>query len=307
MAESIKKLSYFEGKIVPESEAKISIQTHALQYGTTVFGGLRGYYDKDTDNVYLFRILDHYQRLINSTRIMQLRLDKTKEELRDITIDLIRQCGYKENIYLRPFVYTSALQLSPRFHDVATQLAIYILQLNDYMDTKRGLKTMVSSWRRFDDAVIPTLSKVSGGYVNSALAKSEAVQNGFDEAIFLDSRGFVSEGSAENIFLVRDGKIITPGINSSLLEGITRRSVLQIAKDNGIEVIERDISRSELYIADEVFFSGTGVQIAWVSEIDHRKIGNSDIGPITQKIQNLFFNLVINKEEKYRHWLTPIY
>ncbi|NDK06458.1 Branched-chain-amino-acid transaminase [Leptospira kirschneri serovar Mozdok] len=238
---------------------------------------------------------------------MQLKLDKTKEELRDITIDLIRQCGYKENIYLRPFVYTSALQLSPRFHDVSTQLAIYILQLNDYMDTKRGLKTMVSSWRRFDDAVIPTLSKVSGGYVNSALAKSEAVQNGFDEAIFLDSRGFVSEGSAENIFLVRDGKIITPGINSSLLEGITRRSVLQIAKDNEIEVIERDISRSELYIADEVFFSGTGVQIAWVSEIDHRKIGNSAIGPITQKIQNLFFNLVINKEEKYRHWLTPVY
>lgn len=155
--------------------------------------------------------------------------------------------------------------------------------------------------------MIPTLSKVSGGYVNSALAKSEAVQNGYDEAIFLDGRGFVSEGSAENIFLVRDGKIITPSISSSLLEGITRRSVLQLAKDSGYEVIEREITRSELYIADEIFFSGTGVQIAWVSEVDKRKIGTGEMGPITKKLQSTFFDLVVGKNQNYKHWLTPVY
>ncbi|PJZ71077.1 branched chain amino acid aminotransferase [Leptospira perolatii] len=307
MSESIKKLSYFGGKIVPESEANINIKTHALQYGTTVFGGIRGYYDSATDNVYVFRILDHYKRLVNSTRIMQLKFDKSPEQLRDITLELLKASGYRQNVYLRPFVYTSALQLSPRFHDVATDLAIYVLELDDYLDTKRGLTTMVSSWRRFDDTVIPTLSKVSGGYVNSALAKSEAVQNGFDEAIFLDGRGFVSEGSAENIFLVRDGKIITPSIASSLLEGITRRSVLQIAKDFGYEVIERDVTRSELYISDEIFFSGTGVQIAWVSEVDRRTIGTGKIGPVTQKLQSTFFELVKGKIPEYKHWLTPVY
>lgn len=307
MPESIKKLSYFEGKIVPESEANINIKTHALQYGTTVFGGIRGYYDSSSDNLYVFRILDHYKRLVNSTKIMQLQFTKTPEELRDITLDLLKQSGYRRNVYLRPFIYTSALQLSPRFHDVPTELAIYVLELDDYLDTKRGLTTMVSSWRRFDDTVIPTLSKVSGGYVNSALAKSEAVQNGYDEAIFLDGRGFVSEGSAENIFLVRDGKIITPSISSSLLEGITRRSVLQLAKDSGFEVIERDITRSELYIADEIFFSGTGVQIAWVSEVDKRKIGNGEMGPITKKLQSTFFDLVVGKNQNYKHWLTPVY
>ncbi|EPG74303.1 branched-chain-amino-acid transaminase [Leptospira fainei serovar Hurstbridge str. BUT 6] len=307
MPESIKKLSYFEGKIVPETEANINIKTHALQYGTTVFGGIRGYYDQASDNLYVFRILDHYKRLVNSTKIMQLKCEKTPEELRDITLDLLKQSGYKRNVYLRPFVYTSALQLSPRFHDVPTEIAIYILELDDYLDTKRGLTTMVSSWRRFDDTVIPTLSKVSGGYVNSALAKSEAVQNGYDEAIFLDGRGFVSEGSAENIFLVRDGKILTPSISSSLLEGITRRSVLQIAKDLGYEIIEREITRSELYISDEIFFSGTGVQIAWVSQVDRRTIGTGEMGPITQKLQSTFFELVKGRIPEYKHWLTPVY
>ncbi|TGK21116.1 branched-chain amino acid transaminase [Leptospira fluminis] len=307
MPESIKKLSYFEGKIVPENEANINIKTHALQYGTTVFGGIRGYYDETSDDIYVFRLLDHYRRLVNSTKIMQLKCDKTPEQLRDITLDLLKQSGYKRNIYLRPFVYTSALQLSPRFHDVPTEIAIYVLELDDYLDTKKGLTTMVSSWRRFDDTVIPTLSKVSGGYVNSALAKSEAVQNGYDEAIFLDGRGFVSEGSAENIFLVREGKILTPSLSSSLLEGITRRSVLQIAKDLGYEIVERDITRSELYIADEIFFSGTGVQIAWVSQVDRRTIGSGKIGPITQKLQTTFFDLVKGKIPDYKHWLTPVY
>ncbi|MBE7412812.1 MAG: branched-chain amino acid transaminase [Leptospiraceae bacterium] len=307
MNTNIKNLAYFQGKIVPSDEAKISIQTHALQYGTTVFGGIRGYYDSESDNVFIFRIKDHFQRIFNSIKIMQLQFSSTVDELMKITLRLVKESGYKENIYIRPFVYTSALQLSPRFHDVKADLAIYILQLNDYLDTKNGLKTMVSSWRRIDDNTIPTLSKASGGYVNSALAKSEAVQSGCDEAIFLDNRGFVSEGSAENIFIVRENTLITPPITSSILEGITRRSILEIAKDLEIPFQIRDITRSELYIADEVFFSGTGVQLAWIKEIDKRAIGNGSIGKITEKLQKFYFAILTNKNQNYKKWLTPVY
>lgn len=303
----VKQYSYFEGKIVPAEDAKVSIQTHALQYGTAVFGGIRGYYNKAQDNLFIFRIHDHFTRLLNSAKIMQIQFDKTPQELVDITLELVRVSGYRENIYIRPYLYTSALQLSPRFHDVKADIAIYILQLNDYLDTKNGLKTMVSSWRRIDDTTIPTFSKASGGYVNSALAKSEAVQNGCDEAIFLDSRGLVSEGSAENLFLVRDGKLITPSLSSSILEGITRKSILEIARNLKIEVVERDVSRSELYISDELFFSGTGVQVAWISEVDRRKIGSGSIGSITEMIQNLFFKIVTGEEKEYMKWLVSVY
>lgn len=299
--------SYFQGKILPSEEAKLSIQTHALQYGTTVFGGIRGYYNPKSENIFIFRIRDHYIRMKNSIKIMQLQFDLDIEQTIQITLELVRKNLCKENIYIRPFVYTSALQLSPRFHDVKADLAIYILKLNDYLDTKNGLKTMVSSWRRIHDTIIPTLSKASGGYVNSALAKSEAMQNGFDEAIFLDERGFVSEGSAENLFLVRDGKLITPTLASSILEGITRRTVIELAQDLGIEVIERDVTRSELYIAEEVFFSGTGVQIAWVKEIDKRIIGEGKIGPITEKLQNLYFDIVTGNTPLKEEWRTKVY
>ncbi len=302
-----KDLSYFEGKIVPSSEANISIQTHAFQYGTSVFGGIRGYYNESKGNLYIFRLRDHYQRLVNSAKIMQLNFDKTPDELVAITIDLIKQSNYKQNIYLRPIIYTSALQLSPRFHDVKTQIAIYVLKLDDYLDTQNGLTTMVSTWQRFSDNQIPTLAKASGGYVNSALAKSEAVQNGYDEAIFLDGRGFVSEGSAENIFLVRNGEIITPSIGSSILEGITRRSLIKIASDLNYKVIERDVARSELYIADEIFFSGTGVQVAWVKEVDRRRVGEGSMGSISKELQTLFFKIVRGEESNYSSWLTPIY
>lgn len=302
-----KNLSYFQGKIVPSEKALLNIQTHALQYGTMVFGGVRAYYNKEKKNLYIFRLKDHVKRLLNSAKMLQLQINLSEKELEKIIFDLVKASGYKENIYLRPFIYTSALQLSPRFHDVKADLAIYILPLNDYLDTKKGLRTMISSWRRIDDNSIPTMSKAGGGYVNSALAKSDAVQNGCDEAIFLDSKGYVSEGSAENIFLIRDKKLITPSLSSSILEGITRKSVIEFAKNDGIEVIERDVTRGELYIADEVFFSGTGVQVAWISEIDKRIIGNGKIGEITKKLQEKFFKIVHNEIEEYSNWLTPIY
>ncbi|MCZ8341621.1 MAG: branched-chain amino acid transaminase [Leptospira sp.] len=307
MASNSFDYSYFEGKITPSQDAKISIQTHAFQYGTAVFGGIRGYYNEAKKNLYVFRLADHCKRLVNSTKIMQLQFNKSAEELLSIVLELLKQNEAKQNVYLRPIIYTSSLQLSPRFHDVPADIAIYVLKLDDYLDTQNGLKTIVSSWQRFSDQQIPTLSKVSGGYVNSALAKSEAVQNGMDEAIFLDGRGFVSEGSAENIFLVKDSVIYTPSINSSILEGITRKSIIQIARDLGHTVVERDIVRSELYTADELFFSGTGVQVAWISEVDRRKIGTGTIGSVTKQIQSKFFETVRGNVEKYMDWLTPVY
>lgn len=307
MAQQSFPYTYFEGNLVRSEDARISVQTHAFQYGTAVFGGIRGYYNDDTKNLYVFRLKEHCKRLSNSSKIMQLQFSKTPEELEHIILNLLKKNEVKQNVYLRPIIYTSSLQLSPRFHDVPADIAIYALKLDDYLDTQNGLKTMVSSWTRFSDNQIPTLSKVSGGYVNSALAKSEAVLNGMDEAIFLDARGFVSEGSAENIFVVRDGVLYTPTIPSSILEGITRRSILQIAQDLQYKVVERDIARSELYVADEIFFTGTGVQVAWVKEVDRRTIGGGTMGPITKKIQTLFFNAIRGKEEEYKHWLTPLY
>jgi branched-chain amino acid aminotransferase len=299
--------TYFEKKIIPTEDAKISIQTHALQYGTAVLGGIRGYYNSDLNNVFVFRIRDHYKRLLDSAKIMQLQFQDSPDNLSEITLELIRKCGYKENIYIRPYIYTSALQLSPRFHDVKADIAIYILKLNDYLDTKKGLTTMVSSWRRMNDDMIPSLAKTSGGYVNSALAKSEAVQNGCDEAIFLDSRGYVSEGSAENIFLVRHGNIITPSLGSSILEGITRRTIIELAQTKGYQITERKVARSELYVADEIFLSGTGVQLAWVRSVDNRTINEGKMGPITEELQNLYFNVVTGKVPNYQHWLTKVY
>lgn len=307
MLQEPKELSYFEGKIVPASEAKLSIQTHALQYGTAVFGGIRGYYNEEKNNLFVFRLEDHFKRLINSTKIMQLQFTQTPQELVKITLQLLKESGYRQNVYIRPIIYTSCLQLSPRFHDVATQIGIYVLKLNDYLDTTNGLATCISSWRRIDDTTIPTMAKASGGYVNSALAKSEAVQNGFDEAIFLDSRGLVSEGSAENIFIVRNGKVITPSLDSSILEGITRRTILALCNHLGIEFEERSVSRSELYVADEIFFSGTGVQVAWVKSVDRRTIADGKMGPVSKKLQDLYFDVVKAKNETFMDWLTPVY
>jgi branched-chain amino acid aminotransferase len=251
---NLDSIAFHQGEYKPLKDCTINIMTHALQYGTMVFGGIRAYYNKEKNNVFIFRPYDHFQRLHNSAKIMQMKPPYSIEEMVEILKELVRRNQYKSNIYFRPFIYKSALRLSPSLHDVQDSFSVYTLLLDDYLDTSRGLKVAVSSWRRIDDNIIPTRAKVSGGYANSALAKSEALQNGFDEAIFLDSRGFVSEGSAENIFIVRNDVLITPPNSAALLEGITRRSVLEIAKNENIPIEIRDIARSELYVADEVFF-----------------------------------------------------
>ncbi|MDH5657472.1 MAG: aminotransferase class IV, partial [Spirochaetia bacterium] len=214
MKTDLESIAYHEGEYKKLADCNVNIATHSLQYGTMVFGGMRGYQNAAKDNINIFRLEDHYKRLSNSAKIMQMKMSVSPEEFKKITLDIVQKNNYKTNVYFRPFVYKNPLQLSPRLHDVSDDFAMYSLLLDDYLDTNRGLKTAVSSWRRIDDNIIPTRAKVGGGYANSGLAKSEAIQNGFDEAIFLDLRGFVSEGSAENLFMVRDGVLITPSLGS---------------------------------------------------------------------------------------------
>ncbi len=304
---NLDSIAFHQGEFKPLRDCQINIMTHALQYGTMVFGGIRGYYNKEKDNVFVFRSYDHFKRIRNSAKIMQMVPPYSIEEMINILVELVKRNQYKANIYFRPFIYKSALRLSPSLHDVEDSFSMYTLLLDDYLDTNRGLRVAISSWRRIDDNIIPTRAKVSGGYANSALAKSEALQNGFDEAIFLDSRGYVSEGSAENIFIVRDGILYTPPTSAAILEGITRKTILEIAKKEKIPVEIKDIARSELYVADEVFFTGTGAQVAWISEIDRRIIGNGEIGPITKHLKEIYQTIVLGNHQEYQYWVLPIY
>lgn len=307
MDEQLNSIAYHRGAFAPLRECNINIMTHALQYGTMIFGGMRGYFDPETNNVMLFRPHDHFRRLHRSAKIMQMRPAQSPEQMTEIALELVRRNEYHCNVYFRPFLYKSELKLSPRLHDVKDDFSIYTMKLDDYIDTSSGLSVAVSSWRRIDDNIIPTRAKVAGGYANSALAKSEAVQNGYDEAIFLDSRGFVSEGSAENIFMVRDGVLITPPNSASVLEGITMRSIIEIASREGIEVQRRDIGRSELYIADEVFLTGTGAQVAWVARVDRREIGEGAIGPVTERLRERYQRAVRGRDAEFRDWVVPVY
>jgi len=299
-------IGYHAGEYRALADCNINIMTHAFQYGTMVFGGIRAYFNQEKNQLFVFRLSDHVQRLLRSAHIMQMQSPLGPEEMAEVILELARRNNAGCNLYFRPFIYKSALQLSPRLHDVKDDFSCYVIRLDDYLDMSRGLKVMVSSWRRIDENIIPTRAKVSGGYANSALAKSEAVQSGFDEAVLLDARGMVSEGSAENLFMIRDGVLVTPHLASSVLEGITRRSVLDIARHLGLPVLERDVARSELYIADELFFSGTGAQIAWIAEVDRRRVATGQIGHWTERIRQVFLESVTGRHPDFRHWVSPV-
>lgn len=301
--------AFFEGKIVPTEDAKISIMTNALQYGTGAFGGIRGYLTDKKNTVALFHVEDHYKRLFNATKILNIPSPYSIKKMIEVTIDLVKKNKPTTDIYLRPIIYTSSYHLSPNLNPkVATfDFALYMIPLGEYLDINKGLKVCVSTWSRINDNMIPARGKITGGYINSSLARAEAEANGFDEAIVLDKNGHVAEGSSENLFIVRDGTIITAPNSSDILEGITRSSIIKIARDLDIPVIERELDRTELYIAEEAFFSGTGAQVAWISSIDRRTIGTGKLGPITQKLQKLFFEIVRGRTKKYSEWRTHVH
>lgn len=299
--------AYFEGNIVPIEDAKVSIMCNTLHYGTGCFGGLRGYWNEEKNQLYAFRLHEHYVRLLNSAKLLRCDLAYTPEKLVDLTIELLAREGWTENCYIRPMVYKDDGVFRVWVHDATDKLCIFSMAVGSYIKGDKPANVCVSGWRRVDDTMIPARGKLNGAYVNSAIIKSDAMLSGFDDALVLNQDGHVSEGSAANFMMVRDGQLVTSPITDNILEGITRRSLIHLAREElGFDVVERSIDRSELYLADEAFYCGTGAQVKPIGTIDHHKIGTSQIGPMTQQLHDLFFRVVTGREEKYMKWLSPI-
>jgi branched-chain amino acid aminotransferase len=299
---------YAGGRFINYADAKVGLLTHGLQYGTGCFEGIRGYWVPEERELFLVLVRDHFERLTTSAKILTMELPKRVEELVDITIELCVRNRYETDVYIRPFAYKSAEDVGVRLHNVPDAFAIVPIPFTNYVESDRGLHVCVSSWRRTDDTMAPPRAKITGLYVNSALAKSEAVLNGYDEAILLSHDGHVAEGSAENIFLLRRGTLYTPDPSQNVLEGVTRRAIMEIARTElGLEIVERSIDRGELYCADEVFFTGTAVGVCPVSSIDRRRVGDGEIGPITARLGALYGRIVTGREPRYDSWLTRAY
>ena len=281
--------------------------THAFLYGTATFEGVRAYWNAEDGQLYALKLRPHLERLRASCKILLMDPLPDVEALEKIIVELLRRNNFKEDVYVRPSVYKSTAAIGVRLHNLQNETYVVALPFGDYIDTASGIRCATVSTRRTADLAIPARAKVVGNYVNSAFSKSEAGLNGFDEGIVLTEGGKVSEGSAENIFMVRGGTLVSPGLNDDILEGITRAGIMEIAAELGIRVVERQIDRSELYIADEIFLVGTGAQVSPVIEVDHRKVGTGEIGAITRKIQDRYFDAVRGKLPQYRHWVTPIY
>jgi branched-chain amino acid aminotransferase len=299
---------YADGRYQRYEDAKVGLLTHGLQYGTGCFEGIRGYWVPDERELFLVLVRDHFERLTTSAKILTIELSKSVDELAEITTELCLRNRYETDVYIRPFAYKGAEDVGVRLHNVPDELAIVPIPFTPYIDSNRCLDVCVSSWRRADDTMAPPRAKITGLYVNSALAKSEAIQNGYDEAILLSHDGHVAEGSAENIFLVRRGVLYTPDPSQNVLEGVTRRAIIDIARDEfGVPTVERSIDRGELYAADEIFFTGTAVGICPVSSVDRRRVGDGTTGPITQRLRALYDRIVTGCEPRYEAWLTRAY
>jgi branched-chain amino acid aminotransferase len=298
---------YFQKRVMPLEEARVPVMTHAFLYGTGVFEGIRGNWSDERGEILLFRAREHFERIRESAHIMHIGLDLSVDEMMDICEQVVAKCGYREDVYIRPIAYKSGAVIGPRMHDVDDDYLMFVMPFGDYLDADAGIRCQTSSWRRVPDTSIPARAKVTGLYVNSALAKTEAQQNGFDEAIMLNDDGHVSEGSGENIVIIRHGRLITPERSDNILEGITLASVFEIARaELGLEIIERTLDRTELYIADECFMTGTAAHLSPVVEVDRRKIGGGKVGPVTQKLQSLFWDCIRGRNGKYAGWVTPV-
>lgn len=302
------RFAFFCGEFVPIEKAQVSIMTHALNYGTGCFEGIRAYWNEAEEQLLVFRMAEHYQRFHQSVRILKIDLPYSVEQLGEITLELLRREGYQEDAYVRPLAYKSSEGIGVRLHDLEDSFALFAVPFGRYVEKEEGADVVVSSWRRISDNAIPARAKVTGAYINSALAKTDAVLSGYDEAIVLNQDGHVSEGSAENLFLVRDGKLVTPPVTENILEGITRATIIQLAREElGLETVERPIDRTELYVADEAFLCGTGVQVAAIVSVDRRPVGDGRMGPIVKQIRNLYFEVVKGRAPRYRHWCSPVY
>ena len=298
---------FMNGEYVEADKAVLPVRTHAFLYGTSVFEGIRAYYNKEENQMYAFRVREHYERLLKSAKVMWMKTPYSLEKYCKITKDLLRKNEYRTDVYIRPTLYKSSIKVGPTLTDNEDSFLIFTTPFGDYFDADAGLKLCVSSWRRTSDNAIPPRAKVSGAYANSALIKTDAHEAGFDDAVVLSESGQVTEGSAMNIFLVINGVLTTTTTTDDILVGVTRNTVIELARELGIPVRERAIDRTELYLADEVFCCGTGAQIVPVESIDHRLVGDGKIGKITKQIQSLYYDVVKGRVEKFKDWCTPIY
>jgi branched-chain amino acid aminotransferase len=299
---------FFDGEVVRYHDVHIGPMTHALHYGTGCFEGIRAYWNAAQEQLYGLQLSAHYDRLRRSASILRMRLPLATDELVGLTVDLLRRNEARTDTYIRPLVFVSAEEIGVRLHDLEQSFLIYTAPLGEYIALEGGIRCMTSSWRRISDAAIPARAKVSGSYVNSALAKSEALEAGYDEAIMLAMDGHVSEGSAENLFMFKDGAFVTPPVTDDILEGVTRGLLMQLMRDElGLPVVERSIDRTELYACDELLLCGTGAQVSPVVELDRRQIGSGAVGAHTRRLQQIYFAAVRGEEPRYRHWLTPVY
>ncbi len=299
--------AYYRKQFMPLTEAKMSVMTNFMHYGTGVFEGIRGSWNAEQKQVYLFRLKEHYERLLNGCKALKIAMPYSVDDLIKLTVELVARSGLRESLYIRPLAYKSTEAIGVLLHNLESDFLMFNLPWNKYLEADK-CRVGVSSWRRPGGNFAIPQAKITGQYVNSAFTKTEAVDNGYEEAIVLNEWGRVAEGSGENIFLVVDGKLVTPAPDESILIGITRNSVMELAKNElGIETVERPIERGELYIAREAFFTGTAANVAPIAEIDHRLVGDGEIGPITRKLSELYLDVLQCRNPKYMHWCTPVY
>jgi branched-chain amino acid aminotransferase len=297
---------YFEGAFVPMRDAKVSVMTHSFMYGTAVFEGIRAYWNEEQGTLYGLFLKEHMERIRRNAGILLMHDLPPVDELVRMVVETIRRNGFREDAYIRPCYYKSGSAIGVRLHNLPHQLTVLALPFGNYVDTDNGLRMMTSTWRRNADDALPARGKIVGGYVNMAFQKSEAELNGFDEALVLTPDGHASEASAANMFVVRDGVLMTPPVSDDILEGVTRKAILELAQVFGIPTELRSIDRSEIYVADEMFLCGTGVQLAPVIELDHRPIADAAIGPITKQLHESYYAAVRGRDSRFAHWLTPI-
>jgi branched-chain amino acid aminotransferase len=299
---------FFEGEFVRYHDIHLGVMTHALHYGTAVFEGIRAYWNEKKHQLYLLQAATHFDRMRRSANVMRMQLPYSTEELVNYTLELLRRNEYKSDVYVRPLLYTSSEEIGVRLHNLNRSFFIYSVPFGKYVEVEAGIRCMVSSWRRVPDQSLPARAKITGAYAQSALAKSEAVEDGFDEAIVLSVDGHVSEGSAENLFMYKDGVFVTPPVTDDILEGVTRQLLIKVIREElNKDVLERSIDRTELYTCDELLLCGTGAQISPVIEVDRRPVGNGKVGEFTQELQSIYFGAVRGETPKYKDWTIPVY
>jgi branched-chain amino acid aminotransferase len=299
---------FFNGEFARYNDSKLGLMTHALHYGTGVFEGLRAYWNPKQEQLFLLAPVAHFERMKRSAKVMRMKLPYSTDELVNFTIELLRRNEFKSDVYVRPLLYMASEEIGVRLHNLEQGFFIYAIPFGNYVEVEGGIRCMVSTWRRVPDEALPVRAKVTGAYAQSALAKSEAVEAGFDESIVLTVDGHVSEGSAENLFMLKDGAFVTPPVTDDILEGVTRTLLMKVIKEElGLPVIERSIDRTELYTCDELLLCGTGAQISPVVEVDRRTIGDGRVGEFTQELQGIYFSSVRGETPKHRDWSVPVY